>query len=149
MMRDLYLTVDMAGEKAALPAHYVESVVEIDDVAPVPCAAPHVLGLFALRSRVLTVIDSNAALGVGRHRRHDTMQAVIVTVDEHLYGLLVDQVDDVVAIEGAAMPPRALLTPGWAAMTEGVLEHDGAPLLLLDVPALINGPRHGDTSLAA
>jgi len=140
-MQDLYLIVDIAGQRAALPASYVESVVEIDDVAPVPCAPPHVFGLFALRSRVLTVIDTLAALGEGSRVKEAEMQAVIVTVDSHLYGLLVDNVDDVVAIEGAAVAPRALLSPGWTACTHGVLDHQGAPLLLIDVHALVAGPQ--------
>jgi purine-binding chemotaxis protein CheW len=138
-MNDLYLIVEIAGQRALLPAAFVESVVEIEDIAPVPCAPPHVFGLFALRSRVLTVIDTVAALGGGRSGDGEK-QAVIVHVDGHLYGVLVDDVDDVVAIEGAPSQPRALLSAGWARYSKGVLEHDGEPLLLIDVSALIAGP---------
>ena len=139
MMQDLYLIVEIAGQRAVLPASYVESVVEVEDIAPVPCAPSHVYGLFALRSRVLTVIDSLAALGEGNSPAGEK-QAVIVTVDGHLYGLLVDNVDDVVAIEGLPAQPRALLSDGWIRFSKGVLEHDGQPLLLIDIPALIAGP---------
>lgn len=139
-MNGLYLLVELAGERALLPAEFVESVVEIDDVTPVPCVSPHVLGLFALRSRVLTVIDSTAALDLGAHDRSGLMYAVIVTVDGHLYGLLVDQVEDVIAVPGEPMPPRALLSSGWTRMIDGVLDHEGEPLLLINVPALIGGP---------
>lgn len=138
-MQGLYLIVEVAGQRAVLPASYVESVVEIEEVAPVPCAPPHVFGLFALRSRVLTVIDAIAALGGDRSSAGEK-QAVIVTVDGHLYGMLVDNVDDVVAIDGVAAKPRALLSPGWMRYSAGVLEQDGQPLLLIDVPALIAGP---------
>ena len=140
MMNNLYLLIEVAGQRVILPGNVVESVVEVDDVTPVPCVPRHVLGLFALRSRVLTVIDSIASLGLGHHDRSQEMQAVIVTVDGHLYGLLVDQVEDVIAIEGDPMPPRAHLSPGWARMTDGVLEHEGQPLLLINVEALIEGP---------
>ncbi len=139
-MQDRYLIVDVAGQRAALPASFVESVVEVDEVAPVPCSPPHVLGLFALRSRVLTVIDTLAALGEGFRSIEHEMQAVIVTVDSHLYGLIVDNVDDVVAIDGAPVPPRALLSPGWSRCAQGVLDHEGAPLLLIDIQALVAGP---------
>lgn len=139
MMQDLFLIIEIAGQRAVLPASFVESVVEVEDIAPVPCAAPHVYGLFALRSRVLTVIDTMAALG-GERSSPGEKQAVIVIIDGHLYGMLVDNVDDVVAIEGAPTEPRALLSPGWARYSAGVLEHDGEPLLLIDVPAMIAGP---------
>jgi purine-binding chemotaxis protein CheW len=138
-MDGLYLLIELGGERALLPAEIVESVVEIDDVTPVPCAAPHVLGLFALRSRVLTVIDSIAALDLGAHDRSGLMYAVIVTVDGHLYGLLVDEVEDVIAVAGEPAPPRALLSPGWTRMIDGVLEYEGEPLLLINVPSLIGG----------
>ena len=82
-MQDLYLIVEIAGQRAVLPAAFVESVVEIEEVAPVPCAPAHVFGLFALRSRVLTVIDTIAALG-GERSSAGEKQAVIVTVDGHL-----------------------------------------------------------------
>jgi purine-binding chemotaxis protein CheW len=139
IMQDLYLIVEIAGQRAVLPASFVESVVEIEDVAPVPCAPSHVFGLFALRSRVLTVIDTIAALGGGRSSVGEK-QAVIVTVDGHLYGMLVDNVDDVVAIEGAPSQPRALMSSGWMRYSAGLLDHDGEPLLLIDVPAMIAGP---------
>lgn len=138
-MNDLYLIVEIDGQRAALPASFVESVVEIEEIAPVPCAPAHVFGLFALRSRVLTVIDTIAALGGGRSEPGEK-QAVIVHVDGHLYGLLVDDVDDVVQIEGAPSQPRALLSAGWARYSKGVFEHDEEPLLLIDVAAMIAGP---------
>lgn len=139
MMNDLYLIVEIAGQRAALPAAFVESVVEIEEIAPVPCAPSHVFGLFALRSRVLTVIDTIAALG-GERSTQGEKQAVIVHVDGHLYGLLVDDVDDVIAMEGVPTQPRALLSAGWARYSKGVFEHDGDPLLLIDVAAMIAGP---------
>ncbi len=139
MMQDLYLIVEIAGQRAVLPASFVESVVEIDEVAPVPCAPAHVFGLFALRSRVLTVIDTIAALGGDRSTAGEK-QAVIVTFDGHLYGMLVDNVDDVVAIEGLPTRPRARLSPGWVRYSAGVLEHEGEPLLVIDIPAMIAGP---------
>jgi purine-binding chemotaxis protein CheW len=33
-MNDLYLIVEIAGQRALLPAAFVESVVEIEDIAP-------------------------------------------------------------------------------------------------------------------
>ncbi|MFZ5705083.1 MAG: chemotaxis protein CheW [Pseudomonadota bacterium] len=138
-MHNLYLIIVIGGQRALLPAACVESVVEVTEITSVPCAPPHVRGLFALRSRVLTVIDPLPALGERRASDHGD-QAVIVHVDGHLYAMLVDDVDDVVVIDGAPAAPRALLSPGWASHTEGALELDGEPLLLIDVATIIAGP---------
>ena len=67
-MSELLLVVVIAGERVALPAAAVESVVELDTLIPVPRAAPHVAGLSALRSRVLTVIDCMRSLELGVDR---------------------------------------------------------------------------------
>lgn len=137
----LYLIVSIAGQRLALPTEHVESVVEIETVTPVPLAAPHIAGLSALRSRVLTVVDSLAALEFGRWPLQGTLTAVIVTVEAHLYGLLVEQVEDVVEIPGAVQPVRVVLAPGWTRAARGIIEHDGDALLVLDPAVLVAGPQ--------
>jgi purine-binding chemotaxis protein CheW len=53
-MADLYLIVRLAGRRVAFPAADVEAVVELEGLSPVPCALPHVAGLSALRSRIVS-----------------------------------------------------------------------------------------------
>lgn len=139
-MEALFLLARIGGQRVALFAEDVESVVEIDLVTPVPMVAPHVAGLFALRSRVLTIIDSIASLELGAVARGDAMPAVIVSCEGHPYGLLVDQVDDVVAIAAPMAPVRAVLGQGWTRAARGVVEYQGEALLLLDPATLIAGP---------
>ena len=59
----LYLIGMIAGRRVAIDAALVDSVIEVADVQPVPGAAEGILGLAALRSRVLTVVDCAVALG--------------------------------------------------------------------------------------
>ena len=80
-MERLFLIVRVAGESAAIDADIVGSVVEVDAITPVPRVPPHVAGLFALRSRVLTVIDSQCALGLAPASRVAGAVAVIVSID--------------------------------------------------------------------
>lgn len=139
-MDALFLIVSIAGQRIALPADHVESVVEIDNITPVPLVAAHVAGLFALRSRVLTIIDSSAALDLGPTSRTAAMQAVIVACDGHHYGLLVEHVEDVLESSAAVRPVRAPLADGWSRAACGVIEHEGEALLLIDPSMLIAGP---------
>ena len=140
-MNEMLLVVVLAGRRAALPAVEVNAVIELTEVTPVPRAAAHVVGLAALRSRPLTVIDCAASLGAGdgdldwRHRR-----AVVVEHDGHLYGLLVDGADDIVAAEEEPGPLGADPGPGWQRVALGRVETEAGVLLLLDIPALIAGP---------
>jgi purine-binding chemotaxis protein CheW len=137
-MNRLLLIVTIAGERVALPAAAVEAVVEIEGLTPVPGAAPHVAGLSALRSRVVTVIDSHASLGLDSGGR--ARDAVLVVIDGHPYALLVDSVEDVVEAAGEPQPLRAAAGAGWARVASTAVEGEGDLLLLVDLPAMIAGP---------
>ena len=107
-MNELLLVVTIAGERVALPAAAVESVVELDTLIPVPRAAPHVAGLSALRSRVLTVIDCMRSLELGVTDCSDGIrEAAVVELDGHHYALIVDLVEDVVEALSDPAPVRA------------------------------------------
>ena len=137
-MADLFLILSIAGERIAFPASQVESVIELDEVTPVPRTARHIAGLASLRSRVLTVVDCRASLGAASAAA--TGEAVVVPSDGHPYALLVDGVEDVV--EASAPPSRAgvPLAGGWARVALGTVEAGGDLLLLVDPHALIAGP---------
>jgi purine-binding chemotaxis protein CheW len=139
-MKSLMLIARIAGQRVGLTADAIESVVEIDAISPVPLAPPHVAGLAALRSRVLTVIDSYAALELGQGPRGALCQAVVVTIDNHLYGLLVDEVEDVVVTADELLPLHAGLARGWREGAIGLVEHQGHAVLLLDPARLVAGP---------
>jgi purine-binding chemotaxis protein CheW len=136
-MSELVLIVRLAGQRIALRAAEVESVVEIEAVTPVPGAAGHVVGLAALRSRVVTVIDCAASLGAGAATA--VRDAAVAVVDGHAYALLVDSVEDVVAAEGDPRPLPGSVGGEWSRIARASVEAEGDLLLLVDIPALIAG----------
>jgi purine-binding chemotaxis protein CheW len=140
-MNELLLIVTIAGERVALPAAAVESVVELETLTPVPRAPSHVAGLSALRSRVLTVIDCTRSLELGETDCSDGIrEAAVIEQDGHHYALIVDLVEDVVQALSEPAPVRASMQPGWDRVAQGMVETEAGPLLLIDVTALIAGP---------
>jgi purine-binding chemotaxis protein CheW len=139
----LHLIVRLGGERIALPAAEIDSVVEIDATTPVPRTPPWVIGLAALRSRVLTVIDGRAALGLPRPPEPPGGEAVMLEHDGHRYALIVDAIEDAVEIEGAVEPLRAPPAAAWARVARGVVVHDGQAMLVIAPGGLIDGPAHG------
>jgi purine-binding chemotaxis protein CheW len=140
-MTGLLLIVTIAGEKVAIPADDVEAVVEIEALTPVPRAAPHVAGLAALRSRVLTVIDCFASLELGQSAATDgPREAIVVEADGHPYALLVDSVEDVLELTGKIRPVRTSLGGGWQRVATGMVEAGGDLLLVIDTQGLLAGP---------
>ncbi|HEV2746598.1 MAG TPA: chemotaxis protein CheW [Allosphingosinicella sp.] len=139
-MTELLLVVTLAGQRVAIPAEQVEAVVEIDALTPVPRAADHIAGLAALRSRVLTVIDCAASIGLGRSPARGLCEAVLVEADGHPYALLVDRVEDVVELSGEISPVRTALGDGWRRAAVGMVVAGEDLLLVIDATALIAGP---------
>ena len=139
-MKALLLVVTIAGERVTFPSAAIESVVELDTLIPVPRAAPHVAGLSALRSRVLTVIDCMRSLELGVTDCSDGIrEAVVVELDGHHYALIVDLVDVVVEALSDPAPVRAAMGPGWERVSLGMVETESGPLLVVDVAAVIAG----------
>jgi purine-binding chemotaxis protein CheW len=139
-VNELLLVVSIGGERVALRSASVESVVELESLIPVPRAAPHVAGLSALRSRVLTVIDCMRSLELGETDCSDGIrEAAVVELDGHHYALIVDLVEDVVEALSEPTPVRAAMGEGWERVSQGMVETESGPLLLVDVAALIAG----------
>ena len=139
----LYLIGAIAGRRVAIDAGLVDSVIDITSVQPVPGAAPGILGLAALRSRVLTVVDCAIALGladsenpVGR-RQSAPLPTIVLTLDGYLYGFVLDHVDDVVSADRPAAPAGAPLGGPWTAVSANIVEVAGAALPLIEPMALL------------
>ncbi len=138
-MNAALLVVEVAGRRAALPAERIHSVIEPASVVPVPRGPRHLAGLAALRSRPLTLIDCRSALGFEPEEAR-APRAVVVDHDGHLYGLLVDLADEIIAATGSPEPLAADPGHGWRRMAPTMIESANGPLLLLDIAALISGP---------
>jgi purine-binding chemotaxis protein CheW len=134
------LLVSIDGELAAVDSVIIRSVVELEAITPVPCAPEHIAGLAALRSRAMTVVDCRRALDLPPAAEAAGRLAVVVEIDEFLYALLVDGVEEVVPLDSEPSEIRADLLPGWTRTSLGMVETSSGPALLLDPARLIEGP---------
>jgi len=143
-MSQLFLIAQIAGRAVAIESGQVESVVDIGNIVPVPRADRQIHGLAALRSRVVTVVDTRVALGL-EHSPTPSTRAVITHHEGHHYAILVDALEDVAPFEPTPLSSGIVLDLGWRAAGCGVIERDGEPVLVIDLRALIPG----STALAA
>lgn len=138
-MSTLYVVIEIDGRLAAVDAAGVQSVIELENVYPVPRAPAWVTGLTAMRSQSLTVIDCRLALGLAAADMAGE-RSPVVKVAGQLYALKVDAVDDVLEARSEVMPVPGSFGPGWQRIGQGMIETDRGPVLLVDVEALIAGP---------
>ena len=139
----LYLIGAVAGRPVAIDAALVDSVVELTSVQPVLGAVPAILGLAALRSRVLTVVDCAVALGLSDGSIQERLQSgaplptVVLMVDGYLYGFVLDHVADVTPADRPVKAAGAPLGGPWTAVSTGIIEVSGAALPVVDPAALL------------
>lgn len=137
-MDRLYLIATIAGERVAMSTADVDSVVKVRDSVPVPSASPFIAGLFALRSRVLTLIDCQFFVTGEPADIEPGQEAVVVRIGGFSYGLLVDDVQDVVSTENVEKPLHGKLPAGWHAIGTAMLDIAGETYLVVSPAQLVN-----------
>ena len=140
MIEKLYLIARIADTRVALRSRAINSVVTVGTPVDVPAAPPHVAGLFALRSRVFTLIDPHVVIGLPAVPVEPGQRVIVVDVAGHGYALIADAIEDVCFIEAPETRVVGQLLPGWARVADAVIEHEGASLLVVDPSHFITNP---------
>ena len=138
MMEQLYLFACVAGTAIAVRTEEIEAVVRLSEISPVPGMPPHIAGLSALRSRVLTMIDVAALINGRPTARDSRVLAIIADISGHSYGLIVDSVSDICTVPGGELPLRGKLDPAWVPFGSAIIENAGEPHLLVSLCSFID-----------
>lgn len=121
MTDTLYLFATVAGTAIAMPTHELEAVVRLGEIVTIARVAPHVRGLAALRSRVLTIIDVRTLVTGELTDMGRASLAIVAEVDGHTYGLLIDNVSDICAVEDGMLPIRGRIGAAWEGYARGMV----------------------------
>lgn len=131
----LFLLARIGGRGLAIDAAEVDSVIDIGAVVPAPGAPDTVVGIAALRSRVVTVVDTWAALGLPTAQR--SPRAVVTRVDGHDYAMLFESVEDIAELDATPLANGMALDRVWSAAATGVVNHKGEPMLAISLAGLV------------
>ena len=146
-MSDVIILAQIAGRPCAMRASEVETVIEIGAITPIPRAPAHILGLTALRSQALTVVDCRTIVGANLDDFTTDSRAAVVRVEGHSYALRVDQIRDVATM---ASDPEAIaggFGKAWSSFAEGIVETETGPALLISAQKLLTSI--GNSQVAA
>jgi purine-binding chemotaxis protein CheW len=72
---------------------------------PLPHAPPFVKGVINLRGTVLPILDLSERLGLGQTEASARHVIIVTKIENHLVGLLVDAVLDIITIQDHALQP--------------------------------------------
>jgi purine-binding chemotaxis protein CheW len=134
---DEYVTVMVGDQMFGLPIDRVHDVFIASAVTGVPLAPREIVGLLNLRGRVVTAMCLRRRLGLPEGESGREM-AVGLEHQGESYGVLVDQVGEVMKLSSDAREPNPVhMDPRWVRLSRGVYRLENQLLIILDVDAVL------------
>jgi len=133
-----FVTVTVAGQMLGLPISRVHDVFVVSEMTTVPLAPGEIAGLLNLRGRVVTAVSLRRRLGLAEAEVSDRRMAVGLENHGEAYGLLVDEVGEVLKLDPDAMQPNPVhMERRWVGLSQGVHQLQDRLLIILDVDAVL------------
>jgi purine-binding chemotaxis protein CheW len=140
-----WVTYRLDEETYGINVMQVQEVLRHTEIAPVPGAPDYVLGIINLRGNVVTVIDTRARFGLPPTEITDNTRIVIIEADEHVVGILVDSVAEVVYLRSSEIDSAPNVgTEESAKFIQGVSNRDNELLILVDLNKLLSDEEWDD-----
>src|ERR1700743_1672522 len=103
-----YVTAVIGGQLFGLPISRVQDVFMPERLTRVPLASSEIAGVLNLRGRIVTVVDMRARLGLPKAADDQPPMAVGVDLRGESYGLLIDQIGEVLRLPEASCEEKPL-----------------------------------------
>lgn len=117
------LIFDLYDERFGVDATLVRECVWLPQLTPVEEAPPYIAGIFSLRGRIVPVTDLNLRFNHPALPYHLSDQIVVLELDNLLLGLIVNEVIEVITVEGG-IGNACLCRPGRPAECGMILQSD-------------------------
>ncbi len=129
------VTFSLGGKDYAVDIMKVKEIAKFGNFTYVPNTMHFVRGVYNLRGEIISVIDLRQMFGVPVPDEEKTQESgLIVRVDDHLLGVVVDSIDRVVGISSSEIqPPHPIFADVNIRYISGVVEHEGRLYIILDV----------------
>ena len=139
MSQEDYVTVRVAGQLFGINALAVQDVFYPRGLAPVPTAREKVEGLLNLRGRIVTAICARRRLQLpARTPGGPEPKAVGVEINGDSYGLIVDDMEEVVRIpDDRLLTPPGSMPARWSDLIKSICRMEHEILVVLDVRRLL------------
>lgn len=132
------VVLEMGGKGYGLPAERVREIVRLVEISPVPESPAFLAGVIDYRGELTIVVDLANRFGMPAAERTLSSHIIIMEAEDHLVGLLVDKVSDVLNAPSAeVMKPNGDM-PVPEELITGAYEDGNRLLLLLDVDKMLD-----------
>ena len=126
----------LAGKDYAIDILKVKEIAKAGRFTYVPNTSPFVLGVYNLRGEIIPIIDLRLFFNIDVPERtgNEIENMIIVTVEDQIFGVVVDAIDKVVGIQKSTIqPPHPLFGDISIKYIAGVVESANHLYILLDI----------------
>ena len=143
----------LAGEDYGVAITAVREIIRFQKATDVPQAPPYVEGIINLRGLVIPVVDLRKRFGLQIEAETAETRIVVVNVDSHTVGLVVDGVSEVIEVPGSSIEPVSSVAGSTdTADLRGIANLADRLIILIDLSSLlgaITASSLGETARAA
>jgi purine-binding chemotaxis protein CheW len=132
------LTFMLGSEEYALNIMDIKEIIRPRECTEVPRAPGYILGIISLRGTIIPIFDVNKRLGLPPGERNSQNRIVVVRSKEHLFGLHVDSVVQVMDLPLSRIePPPEILGGVEGDFLRGVGKIDERLIILLNMARIL------------
>jgi len=133
------VTFSLGGKEYGIDIMNVKEIASAGRFTYVPNAAPFVRGVYNLRGDIISIIDLRTMFHLPAERKDDDAleSLLILRVDDHVFGVIVDNIDKVVGISRAGIQaPHPIFGDINVKYIKGIIENQGKLYIILNVEKL-------------
>lgn len=103
-----FLVFSICGEQYGVEIMKVREIILMEPITPVPNTKGFVVGVMNLRDQVIPVFDLKRKLQVEGESEQESRNIIVVEIEKTVTGLIVDDVNGIMAIPTARIEPPNL-----------------------------------------
>lgn len=128
----------LKSEEFGVNISNVKEIIRIPEITTIPNAQAYMEGIINLRGKVIPVLNIKKIFGFGSEVNQSTEKIVIIEVNSHCLGILVDDVTEVLKISKSNIEPPPTNVMGIINnYIKGVGKIDQRLIILLDLVNLV------------
>lgn len=133
----MYMTFGVGEDIFGIELKYVNEIIQMQTIAPIPETEHFIKGLINLRGKIIPVIDVADRLGKKPFEYNDRTCIIVIEVQNVVVGLITEKISEVVSIEDEILPPPSKGS-GNSKFIRGIGKVDDSVKLLLDPVKLLS-----------
>jgi purine-binding chemotaxis protein CheW len=147
------VTFSLGGKDYGVDIMNVKEIAKADKFTYVPNASSFVRGVYNLRGDIIPIIDLRTFfhLPISRNEGGDGQENMLILhIEDHVYGTIVDKIDKVVGINSEQIqPPHPIFGDINIKYIQGVVEKNGDLYIILDVVRIFSPNQSKDNAASS